>query len=45
MEWIREILEARDRKVSGITAPAAGLTLTAVGYADFALPDSGRDNL
>lgn len=44
-EWIRAILEARDRKVSGITAPAAGLTLTAVGYPDFALPESGPDTL
>jgi len=36
--WISEILAARDRRVSGITAPAAGLTLTAVSYPDFALP-------
>jgi tRNA pseudouridine38-40 synthase len=43
--WMKTILEARDRTVSGITAPAAGLTLTAVGYPDFALPESGRDNL
>ena len=33
-EWVGEILAARDRKVSGITAPAAGLTLTAVEYPD-----------
>ncbi len=38
VEWIGELLAARDRKVSGITAPAAGLTLTCVGYPDFALP-------
>lgn len=38
VDWIAEVLAARDRKVSGITAPAAGLTLTAVGYPDFALP-------
>ncbi|MDP6695913.1 MAG: tRNA pseudouridine(38-40) synthase TruA [Gammaproteobacteria bacterium] len=30
--WIQEILEARDRKHMGLTAPAAGLTLTAVDY-------------
>jgi len=38
VEWISEVLEARDRRVSGMTAPAAGLTLTAVGYPDFTLP-------
>lgn len=31
-EWLGEILQARDRKLSGITAPAAGLTLTRVDY-------------
>jgi tRNA pseudouridine38-40 synthase len=30
--WIAEILAARDRRVSGITAPACGLTLTEVEY-------------
>jgi tRNA pseudouridine38-40 synthase len=30
--WIRQILESRDRKVSGMTAPAAGLTLIRVEY-------------
>ena len=30
--WIGEILAAKDRKLSGITAPAAGLTLTRVDY-------------
>ena len=39
IEWMAELLAAKDRKVSGITAPAAGLTLTAVGYPDFSLPD------
>ena len=36
--WLAEVLAARDRRVSGITAPAPGLTLTAVGYPDFPLP-------
>ncbi|MBT8422553.1 MAG: tRNA pseudouridine(38-40) synthase TruA [Gammaproteobacteria bacterium] len=38
LDWLAGVLAARDRKVSGITAPAAGLTLTKVGYPDFALP-------
>ena len=38
VDWLAEVLAARDRRVSGITAPAAGLTLTAVGYPDFSLP-------
>ena len=45
IEWMAELLAAKDRKVSGITAPAAGLTLTAVGYPDFSLPDSTTDKL
>ncbi len=31
-EWIRTLLEARDRRLADITAPAAGLTLTTVKY-------------
>jgi tRNA pseudouridine38-40 synthase len=30
--WAREVLEARDRKLGGITAPPDGLYLTAVDY-------------
>jgi len=37
--WAREILEARDRTVGGITAPPHGLYLTAVEYpAHFGIP-------
>ena len=38
--WIRSILEARDRRVSGMTAPPQGLTLTGVSYPEgsFAKP-------
>jgi tRNA pseudouridine38-40 synthase len=32
VEWLGEVLRGRDRTRSGITAPAAGLTLTSVGY-------------
>jgi tRNA pseudouridine38-40 synthase len=35
--WIRQILASRDRKVSGMTAPPAGLTLTRVEYPPGAL--------
>lgn len=38
--WLAEILAAKDRTVSGMTAPAGGLTLTAVDYPDFRLPAS-----
>lgn len=31
-DWAREVLEARDRTLGGITAPAQGLYLTAVEY-------------
>ncbi|MGI9329239.1 MAG: tRNA pseudouridine(38-40) synthase TruA [Gammaproteobacteria bacterium] len=38
--WVRDLLATRDRKLSGMTAPAAGLTLMAVRYpAIFGLPD------
>lgn len=38
--WVEQILQGRDRKQSGIAAPAHGLTLVGVSYpADFALPD------
>lgn len=33
-EWLADTLAACDRRVSGITAPAAGLTLTRVEYPD-----------
>ncbi|OEY67710.1 tRNA pseudouridine(38-40) synthase TruA [Marinobacter sp. X15-166B] len=32
--WIREILEARNRKIAGVTAPPFGLYLVDVGYPD-----------
>lgn len=39
--WVREVLDARDRRASGITAPAGGLYLVGVDYdPDFELPDS-----
>jgi tRNA pseudouridine38-40 synthase len=30
--WMKDVLEARDRRLSGITAPATGLSLTNVEY-------------
>ncbi len=39
VEWMRQVLEARNRTVAGATAPAYGLYLVQVEYADeFALP-------
>jgi len=32
VEWMRELLAARDRKLAGITAPAAGLVLTRIEF-------------
>jgi tRNA pseudouridine38-40 synthase len=38
-DWAREVLEARDRTVGGITAPPDGLYLTAVDYPErFGIP-------
>jgi len=38
-EWVQELLQARDRTVSGITAPPDGLYLMSVEYPEqFALP-------
>jgi len=39
-EWVQTLLQARDRSIAGITAPAQGLYLVAVQYPEqFALPD------
>lgn len=39
VEWIREILESRDRGLAGVTAPPHGLYLVDVGYPDeFGIP-------
>lgn len=39
VEWSREVLEARDRTLGGVTAPPHGLYLSKVGYAKkFAIP-------
>jgi len=41
VEWMQELLAARDRKLAGITAPAAGLVLTRIDYP----PRFGLDNV
>ncbi len=39
VEWSREVLEARDRTMGGVTAHPSGLYLTSVGYPEeFAIP-------
>ncbi len=39
VEWSREVLEAKDRTLGGVTAPPYGLYLTRVGYPEkFAIP-------
>jgi len=39
VEWARQVLEHKDRTLGGVTAPAQGLYLTAVGYPpEFELP-------
>lgn len=46
--WAREVLETRDRRLGGITAPATGLYLTAVRYPPaYALPsqEAGSDGV
>jgi tRNA pseudouridine38-40 synthase len=43
-EWMRTLLASRDRRLADITAPAAGLVLTHVGYPpEFGLGGSGDD--
>jgi len=42
IEWCRDVLEAHDRRVGGITAPAQGLTLVGVRYPfELSLPSEG----
>ena len=42
VEWVSEVLEARDRKKGGVTAPPGGLYLASVRYpAAFGLPSEG----
>lgn len=39
IDWIKDVLAARDRQLGGVTAPPQGLTLVSVGYpAEFGLP-------
>jgi len=43
VDWPGEVLQLRDRAQGGVTAPAAGLYLFAVGYpAEFALPSAAN---
>ena len=43
--WAKEVLEGRDRRLGGATAPAEGLYLWAVRYSPaFNLPDPLRDD-
>jgi len=45
-DWAKEVLEARDRTIAGITAPAKGLYLTSVTYPEhFNIPIINREPL
>jgi tRNA pseudouridine38-40 synthase len=40
VEWVNEVLDAKDRRAAGVTAPANGLYLTRVNYPkEFDLPE------
>ena len=42
IDWVRQVLSARDRAAAGVTAPAAGLYLVAVHYPErYAMPRGG----
>ena len=42
VKWVTEVLESRDRKAGGVTAPPQGLTLVGVEYpAEFGIPKAG----
>jgi tRNA pseudouridine38-40 synthase len=43
VEWMRELLVGRDRRLAGQTAPADGLILWRVGYPGDAMPGSDPD--
>lgn len=44
-EWAREVLEARDRALGGVTAPPDGLYLTAIEYPEaFDIPNLSPDS-
>lgn len=46
VDWLAEVLEGRDRRCAGITAPAQGLYLVEVGYdAHWGLPSAGATPL
>ncbi len=43
--WAKEVLEARDRTLGGVTAPPHGLYLTGVGYPEhFGLPSLSQES-
>jgi tRNA pseudouridine38-40 synthase len=42
-EWVGEVLAARDRRLSGVNGPPAGLYLVAVNYPElFGIPQASR---
>lgn len=44
LEWVKQVLECRDRTLGGVTAPAHGLYLVQVGYPEqFELPRTEGD--
>ena len=46
VSWVSEVLDAKDRRQGGVTAPANGLYLSSVRYpAAFGLPSDGRIHL
>jgi tRNA pseudouridine38-40 synthase len=44
VSWVNEVLEAKDRRQGGVTAPAGGLYLSSIHYpAAFGLPSQGKE--
>jgi tRNA pseudouridine38-40 synthase len=45
LDWVAEVISARDRRVGVATAPAHGLTLWRIGYSPFVATRTGAGSI